>query len=101
VQMRLKAHSWWLLCVAGLACLHSIRSAKLPSWRGPDTFFEGNLPSKRFSHGFAACDDGKIYVFGGSNVLGEACMRIPKQLYLAKSNRISNAFLRRRSAKHA
>jgi hypothetical protein len=79
----MQAH-WWLLCVAGLACLHYIKSAKLPSWRGPDTFFEGNLPSKRFSHGFTSCDDGKIYVFGGSNVLGEEF--IPKHRFLAKPN---------------
>ena len=70
--MQAKAHSWCLLCLAGLVGLCPSKSTKLPSWRGPDTFFEGSLPSKRFSHGFAACDDGKIYVFGGSNIVGEA-----------------------------
>ncbi len=50
------------MCLAGL---HSSQSAKLPSWRGPDTFFEGRLPSNRNDHGFSSCDDGRIYVFGG------------------------------------
>jgi hypothetical protein len=55
-----------LLCVLGLIVLNSSICAKLPSWRGPDIFFDGILPSGRESHGFASCDDGKIYVFGGA-----------------------------------
>jgi hypothetical protein len=61
--------SYLAFCVvAGLAGLNPCRSAKLPSWHGPDVFFEGSLPSKRLSHGFASCDNGKLYVFGGNNI---------------------------------
>jgi hypothetical protein len=56
---------WCLVFVIGLVSVHPSRCAKLPSWRGPDTFFDGSLPSVRDSHGFALCDDGRIYVFGG------------------------------------
>ncbi len=51
---------WWTL-----AFLPSGLCDKLPSWRGPDTFFEGPLPSGRYGHGFASSDDGKIYIFAG------------------------------------
>jgi hypothetical protein len=54
--------AWCLrLC---LLCIVS-QCAKVPSWHGPDVFFEGSLPSNRDSHGFESCDDGRIYVFGG------------------------------------
>ena len=53
-----------LICF-GFLCLGSLHEAsKLRSWLGPDTFFEGILPSKRSYHGLVACD-GKMYVFGG------------------------------------
>ncbi len=64
-----------MLCflgILGLSNLHPSRCAKLTSWRGPDTFFEGTLPSNRNLHGFATCDDGWIYVFGGVASTGEA-----------------------------
>ena len=49
--------------------LHPSRSAKLPSWLGPNTFFfEGIPPSKRAKHGFASCDNGTIHVFGAARL---------------------------------
>ena len=64
--------AWCVVCAALLAGLHPSRcaKAKLPSWRGPDTFFDGTLPSNRSWHGFASVD-GRIYVFGGQNGSGE------------------------------
>ena len=63
---------WWnAVCIVGLIWLHRARCAKLPSWRGPDTFFDGILPSNRSSHGFAAGDDGRLYVFGGDTLDGQ------------------------------
>jgi hypothetical protein len=58
--------AWCVVYVAVLAGLHPSQSAKvkLPSWRGPDAFFDGTLPSNRSRHGFASVD-GRIYVFGG------------------------------------
>ena len=67
--------AWCVVCVAILAGLNlsQCANAKLPSWRGPDTFFEGTLPSNRSSHGFASVD-GMIYIFGGQDTSGEmAC----------------------------
>jgi hypothetical protein len=64
------AIAWYAICVAGLTYLHPSQCVKLPSWRGPDTFFDGTLPSNRFSHGFESCDDGRIYVFGGQTQTG-------------------------------
>jgi hypothetical protein len=61
----------WLVIVFGLTSLKFCNCAKLPSWRGPETFFEGRLPSNRENHGFAACDDGRLYVFGGKTEQGE------------------------------
>jgi hypothetical protein len=65
---------WCFVCVAVLACVHPSRcaKAKLPSWRGPDAFFDGTLPSNRFYHGFAETD-GRIYIFGGAESGGESC----------------------------
>ena len=59
--------AWCVVCVALLAGLHPSRcaKAKLPSWRGPDTWFDGTMPSNRTRHGFASVG-GRIYVFGGS-----------------------------------
>jgi hypothetical protein len=61
-----------VLYVALLAHLHRglCAKAKLPSWRGPDIFFDGTLPSNRYSHGFASVD-GWMYVFGGFGNAGE------------------------------
>ncbi len=58
---------WLAVCavvLAGLLPTECARS-KLPSWRGPDTFLDGNLPSSRATQGFMSSDDGRIYVFGG------------------------------------
>jgi hypothetical protein len=76
---------WCELCV--LTGLHPSECAKLPSWRGGDTFFDGTLPSPRGFHGFTSCDDGhskegKIYVFGGNAAQGET-IRGQRQRYLA------------------
>jgi hypothetical protein len=64
--------AWCVVCVAVLAGLHPSRcaKAKLASWRGPDAFFDGTLPSIRSMHGFAEAD-GWIYVFGGFVFGGE------------------------------
>ncbi len=63
---------WWVACVVGLASLPSSQAkVKYPSWRGPDTFFGGTLPSIRSRHGFTSCDNGMIYSFGGRNKQGE------------------------------
>ena len=50
--------------------LNFAQCAKLRSWVGPDTFFEGQLPSARNYHGFAASDDGRFYIFGGLDETG-------------------------------
>ncbi len=62
--------AWYLTCVAVLAGLPPSRCSKLPSWRGPNSFFDGTMPSNREGHGFAEVD-GRIYVFGGAAVSGE------------------------------
>ena len=46
-------------------CVHA--SSKLRSWMGPDLFYQGQLPSRRYSHGFAASDQENLFVFGGSS----------------------------------
>jgi hypothetical protein len=69
---------WYVVCVAGFAGLRPSQSAKLPSWRGPDTFFDGTLPPARQKHGFASCDDGKVYVFGGDDQNGGAPCALPR-----------------------
>jgi hypothetical protein len=62
----------WLACIVEFASLPSSQAkSKLPPWNGPDAFFDGPLPSKRSQHGFASCDDGRIYVFGGQGQQGE------------------------------
>jgi hypothetical protein len=65
--------AWCVVCVAVLACVHPSRcaKAKLPSWRGPNVFFDGNQPSNRSNHGFEEAD-GRIYVFGGAERGGES-----------------------------
>ncbi len=60
-----------VVCLVGLS-LPFVRCTKLPSWRGPNTIFEGTLPSNRSQHGFTADDDGKLYVFGGSFWSGDS-----------------------------
>jgi hypothetical protein len=63
---------WWLICFVGLAGLLSSQAkAKIPSWRGPDTFFDGTVPTNRSSQGIATFDDGRIYIFGGDGEKGE------------------------------
>jgi hypothetical protein len=52
------------LCIMGFVVLETAICAKLPSWRGPNTFFDGTIPTNRNGHGFASCD-GRMYVFGG------------------------------------
>ena len=74
--------------VASFACLQLSHCAKLPSWRGPDTFFDGTLPSNRSLHGFASCDDGRIYVFGGDWQQGE--MTTLKMLHYAALTNVAN-----------
>jgi hypothetical protein len=61
------ALAWISVCVMILAGLPPCRctKSKLPSWLGPNTLLGGTLPSSRFGHGFASCDDGRIYLFGG------------------------------------
>ncbi len=63
--------SWNAVCIVSLIGLHPALCAKLPSWRGPYTFFDGVLPSERASHGFVAGDDGRLYVFGGNKPEGQ------------------------------
>ena len=71
----MSSHLLWLVNVLSLTVtsLNFCECVKLPSWRGPKTFFEGRLPSSRHSHGLAACDDGRIYAFGGETEQGELC----------------------------
>ncbi len=38
---------------------------KKRSWLGPNTFYEGVLPSARVGHGFACPNGGIIFAFGG------------------------------------
>ena len=40
-------------------------TAKVRSWVGPDTFFEGKLPLPRQGVGLTSTEDGKLYSFGG------------------------------------
>jgi hypothetical protein len=47
-------------------------AAKLRSWVGPDYFFEGVLPLNRSWHRLAPTDDGKVFVFGGVGMTGDA-----------------------------
>jgi hypothetical protein len=87
---------WRTMWIAGLAFLPCCRCAKLPSWRGPNTFFDGTLPSERIEHGFVSGDDGKIYIFGGKWQNGEKMprchVRRPKSLLDEDERR---AFIRR------
>jgi hypothetical protein len=63
---------WCVVCIAVLADLHPSLCAKtkLPSWRGPDTFFAGTQPSSRSDHRLTSVD-GWIYLFGGNVDGGE------------------------------
>ncbi len=67
---------WYAVCVA-IQMFPLSRCSKLPSWLGPDFFFDGTLPSARQQHGFALCDDGKFYVFGGDDQNGEMMCVLP------------------------
>ena len=44
----------------------SAMAAKLRSWRGPEMYFEGPLPSQRQSHGFVSYGE-KLVLFGGES----------------------------------
>jgi hypothetical protein len=55
-----------------LSLLCASDAAKLRSWVGPDYFFEGVLPSYRGEHGLVSTDEGKVYVFGGYGMTGDA-----------------------------
>ena len=43
----------------------SVDASKLRIWEGPDTFFEGALPSPRQALGLTSTDDGQLFLFGG------------------------------------
>jgi hypothetical protein len=55
-----------------LSLLCASDAAKLRSWVGPEYFFEGVLPSNRSGHRLASTDDGKVFVFGGYEMAGDA-----------------------------
>ncbi len=76
---------WCLICFVLTGLPFSKAKAKVPSWRGPDTFYDGALPSNRSSQGFAPFDDGRIYIFGGDGKLGE---RNGAHCYLQQFERI-------------
>jgi hypothetical protein len=61
----------WIGLMLSLLCA-SDAAAKQRSWVGPDFFFEGGLPSNRYGRGFAPTEDGKVYVFGGFGITGDA-----------------------------
>ena len=44
----------------------AVYSAKRRAWLGPNTFYEGVLPSARAGHGFSCPNDGTIFMFGGT-----------------------------------
>ena len=57
-----------LLCLLHVS---GAQASKLRSWLDSSvTLMEGSQPSSRFGHGFAAAEDGKIYVFGGYGAQG-------------------------------
>ena len=49
----------------------AVNGSKYRSWVGPDTFFEGQLPSPRQGHAMVSSDDGVLYLFGGWGNSGE------------------------------
>ena len=53
----------WLVIITFEMC--AVNGSKLRSWVGPDTFFEGLLPSPRQGHAIVATNDGVLYLFGG------------------------------------
>ena len=56
---------------------------KVRSWVGPDTFFEGKLPSPRQGHTLTSTGDGILFLFGGWGNSG----KIAEDLIANKSNR--------------
>ena len=57
-----------LLCLLHVS---GAQASKLRSWLDSSvTLMEGSQPSSRTGHGFAAAEDGKIYVFGGYGAQG-------------------------------
>jgi hypothetical protein len=48
-----------------------VKGSKLRSWVGPDTYFEGNLPSPRQGHEMVSTNDDLLYIFGGWGNSGE------------------------------
>jgi hypothetical protein len=55
-----------------LSLLCASDAAKQRSWVGPEYFFDGVLPSNRRLHGLASTNDGKVYIFGGTGMTGDA-----------------------------
>ena len=49
----------------------TVNGSKLRTWIGPETFFEGALPSPRQGHAMLSTDDGVLYLFGGWGNSGE------------------------------
>ena len=51
--------------IAWMMMQSTVHCAKLRSWLGPETFWDGSTPVGRSSHGFTSSEDGQLYVFGG------------------------------------
>ena len=43
----------------------TVNGSKSRTWIGPETFYEGELPSPRQGHAMLSTDDGVLYLFGG------------------------------------
>ena len=64
----MRVRIWTVLWISAAKFL--VEAAKLRNWIGPSLFFEGQLPQIRANHGFAANNDGKLYLFGGFGANG-------------------------------
>ena len=53
-----------------------VKGAKLRTWVGPDTYFEGDLPSPRQGHEMISTDDGLLFIFGGWGNSGKERLRV-------------------------
>jgi hypothetical protein len=64
-----------LLFVVNLISFSAVQvdGEKKRSWLGPNTFYEGSLPSARVGHGFACPNGGTIFAFGGLGVGAYKC----------------------------
>ncbi len=58
----------FFLCLA-FVVFHHTQCAKR-SWLGPNFFFDGVVPSARYSQGLASIGS-KLYIFGGIDQFGE------------------------------